>query len=65
MLWLVLLGAAWMGTGILLIMLQRENEKTVAQDPPTVVLPVVRVNVTPENQRPLGATPAGWCPPSI
>jgi hypothetical protein len=65
MLWLVLFGVALMGTGILLIVLQRENAKTVVQDPPTVAFAAVAVDVTPGKPRPLGATPPGWCPPSI
>ncbi len=34
MLWLVLLGAALMGTGILLIVLQRKKAGSVAHNPP-------------------------------
>lgn len=82
MLWLVLLGTALMGAGILLIVLQRDRAGSVAQlppsswsvddhvrttsfahvEPPTVT---VRVNAAPANRRALGATPAGWCPPSM
>jgi hypothetical protein len=85
MLWLVLLGTALMGAGILLIVLQHDRAGSVAHnppsswavddhvrttsfarvEPPTVAVVTVRPNVAPAKPRPLGATPAGWCPPSI